>query len=698
VRLRVSVTNEYSPGVRGFFERWQSVVAGMAITGRRATTVKPETLRYPFEKLTLSPRWRGALRLTGILGREDIPIIHSLPQDYNGLIDRLYAENHLPPCVGNCPANVDARGQAYYLAEEKVAEAYELVRDRNIMPGVLGRICHHPCEAACKRNYYDEPIAIRPLHRVAYERFAEVRNERVKPLPKTRDERVAIIGSGPSGLSAAYDLMVNGYSVTVYEKDHHPGGALYSGVPAYRLPRDVLMQEVQDLITMGMELKLNVSVGDDVPIDYLIGEYDAVLISAGLQESRILPLPGADSQGVVGALPFLRAGNWKGDADVKGKRVVVIGGGNVAVDCARVALRVGASAVTLTALESQEELPAHPWEIQEALDEGVTIDCSWGPNSVLNENGKVTGMRMQSCLSVFDAQGRFSPEFADEFTDMPADVVVFAIGQAPKLAGIVAGSDLLLTERGLLPVDGSLMTTKVPGVFACGEVVTGPGSCIASIASGHEAAISIHRYLSGENLAEDRVYRPVPVYARYQKARVDGVENSRRRVTMPEAKGEERAKDFRQVELGFTRVEGQAEAARCLRCSSEVCVGCTFCARTCPDFAIRVERVDDPEGRCVTRYDMDLAKCCFCGLCAEQCPTGALVHTGQYELSFYSRQFTLFGKDEMVRSGEGSRATGRDSAEGAASGDACLRGGEVTEDSAPANPEDIADPAQEGSR
>jgi NADPH-dependent glutamate synthase beta subunit-like oxidoreductase len=695
VRLRVSVTNDYSPGVRGFFERWQSVFAGMAITGRRATTVKPETLRYPFEKLTLSPRWRGALRLTGILGRDDIPIIKSMPQEYNGLIDRLYTEDHLPPCVGNCPANVDARGQSYYLAEEKIAEAYELVRDRNIMPGVLGRICHHPCESACKRNYYDEPIAIRPLHRVAYERFAEVRDERVKPLPQTQNKRVAIIGSGPSGLSAAYDLMRNGYTVVVYEKDHHPGGALYSGVPAYRLPRDVLMQEVQDLITMGMELKLNVSVGDDVPIDYLIGEYDAVLISAGLQDSRILPLPGADSQGVVGALPFLRDGNWKGDAGVKGKRVVVIGGGNVAVDCARVALRVGASAVTLTALESQEELPAHPWEIQEALDEGVTIDCSWGPNSVLNENGKVTGMRMQSCLSVFDAQGRFSPQFANEFTDMPADVVVFAIGQAPKLAGIVAGSDLLLTERGLLPVDGSLMTSKVPGVFACGEVVTGPGSCIASIASGHEAAISIDRYLSGADLAEDRVYRPVPVYARYQKAKIDGVENSRRRVEMPEAKGMERAKDFRQVELGFTRVEGQAEAARCLRCSSEVCVGCTFCARTCPDFAIRVERVDDPEGRCVTRYDMDLSKCCFCGLCAEQCPTGALKHTGQYELSFYSRTFTLFDKDEMVRSGEGARATGADSVKGAASGAACLPGGTVTEDSAPANPEDLVGPVQE---
>lgn len=659
VRLAISATDEFSPGIRGFVERWTSIVTGLSITSSRALTT-PQTLRYPAEKLTLSSRWRGALRLTGILGKDDISPIRALSPDYNALIDGLNTAGHLPPCVGNCPANVDARGQAYLIADDKPADAYELVRSRNVMPGVLGRICHHPCESSCTRNHYDEPIAIRPLHRIAYERYAEVREERVRPLPKTRDQRVAIIGSGPSGLAAALDLMELGYEVHVYEKDHKPGGALYSGVPSYRLPREVLHGEIDDLVAMGMRLFTGVKIGADVPIDHLIGEYDAVLIAAGLQQSRMLPIPGAGAEGVIGALEFLRAGNWKNDAGVKGKRVLVIGGGNVAVDCARIALRVGATEVRLSSLESMDELPAHPWEIEEALDEGVIANCSWGPHSVMVEDGKAVGMRLQSCLSVFDAQGRFSPTFAEEFTELPADVVVFSIGQAPDLNEMVSGSDLMLTERGLLPVDGTLMTTQHPGVFACGEVVTGPGSAIASIASGHEAAISIHRFLNAEDLAQDRVYRPVPLYPHYQDANLDGVENSRRRIRMPMARPEERARDFRQVELGFTHMEGLMEAARCLRCASEVCVGCTFCARTCPDYAIQVDRIDDPGARSVTRYDLDLSKCCFCGLCAEQCPTGALKHTGQYELSFYTRDLTIFDKAEMVRSGAGSRATGAD--------------------------------------
>ena len=659
-RKRISVSGQSVGGARGFVAAWKSLATGMAITAKHAFT-KPVTLQYPREKAVMPERWRGTLHLRGTLGTDPIPLMTAPSPDYNGAIDAAYAAGRLAPCQGNCPANVDARGQNYHLAEGRAAEAYMLVRDRNVLPGVLGRICHHPCETACRRNYYDEPVAIRPLHRVAYEGWRDVKADYLAPLPKTQGKNVAVVGSGPSGLAAALDLMKLGYGVTVYEKDTTPGGALNTGVPSYRLPREVLHEEIDDLVAMGMELHCGVEIGEDVPLDHLVGEFDAVLIAAGLQTSRRLPIPGADADGVRGALEFLRAANFKGDAGVRGKRVLVIGGGNVAVDVARCAIRVGASEVRLSCLEGDGEMPCHPWEIEEALEEGLIAMCGQGPEAVLtDDDGKVRGMRLRSCLSVFDAGGRFAPQFGDDYTEFETDVVVFSIGQASDLTRVVAGSDLRLDERGNLPVDGSVFTTAVDGVFACGEVVTGPGSCIGSIATGHEAATSIHRYLSGESLTEGRVARPVPRYDKYENAVLDDVEQDRRRVTLMMAPAEERARDFRAVEFGMTHLEGLMEASRCLRCQSEVCVGCGFCARTCPDYAIRVERVDDPDGRCLTRYELDLTKCCFCGLCAEQCPTDALAHTGEYELSFYHRDLMMLDKSEMRRDPGGSRTTGAD--------------------------------------
>jgi NADPH-dependent glutamate synthase beta subunit-like oxidoreductase len=659
---RYSVSAKPVGGVGGFVGAWRSMFAGLRITGRHAGET-PATLRYPFEKLTMSPRWRGALRLRGVLGLDDVALVTGTPTAHNGAIQDLLTAERLPPCIGTCPANVDARGQNYLIADGKVAEAYELVRERNVFPGVLGRICHHPCEGACTRAVYDEPIAIRPLHRFAFEKYAAVRMRRVKPLPKTQGKSVAIVGSGPSGLAAAQDLMRLGYAVTTFEKDDKPGGALYTGVPAYRLPREVLHAEIDDLVRMGLDLRCGVEVGKDVALADLQRDYAAVLIAAGLQTSRILPLPGADAKGVRGALEFLRACNFTGDARVRGKRVLVIGGGNVAVDVARCALRVGAIEVRMASLESEEELPAHPWEIEEALDEGVIATCSVGPEEVVEKNGYVTGLRVRECLSVFDETGRFAPKMGDETRVLSTDVVVFAIGQASVLDDVVAGTDVKLNERGNLMVDGSVLTTSAEGVFACGEVVTGPGSCIGSIATGHEAATSIDRYLRGVDLSEGRIARPVPVFEKHAPAKLDAVEDDRRRTPMPMAPPAERIADFRTVELGLPDDSSHHEATRCLRCNSEVCVGCTFCARTCPDMCITVERVDTPGERCVTRYDLDLTKCCFCGLCAEQCPTNALTHTGQYELSFFHRELGVFDKGEMLRDPRPSRATGRDGVE-----------------------------------
>ena len=425
----------------------------------------------------------------------------------------------------------------------------------------------------------------------------------------------------------------------------------------------MLHSEIDDLVTMGLDLRCGVEVGTDVTLSDLRRDHAAVLIAAGLQVSRILPIPGAEAEGVRGALEFLRKANWEGEAGVRGKRVLVIGGGNVAVDVARCALRVGATEVHMASLESMEEIPAHPWEIEEALDEGVIATCSVGPEEVAVEDGHVVGLRVRECLSVFDETGRFAPKMGEATHLMEADVIVFAIGQASVLEAVVAGTDVELNERGNLKADGTLFTTSGAGVFACGEVVTGPGSAIGSIATGHEAAHSIHRYLQGVDLAADRTLRPVPVFEKHAPASLQGVEEERLRATMTMEDPVERVKDFRPVESGLLHSGSEHEAARCLRCASEVCVGCTFCARTCPDYCITVERVDTPGARCVTRYDLDLTKCCFCGLCAEQCPTNALTHTGQYELSFYHRELAVFDKGEMLRDPLPTRATGRDGIE-----------------------------------
>jgi formate hydrogenlyase subunit 6/NADH:ubiquinone oxidoreductase subunit I len=276
------------------------------------------------------------------------------------------------------------------------------------------------------------------------------------------------------------------------------------------------------------------------------------------------------------------------------------------------------------------------------------------------EDGKVVGLRVRECLSVFDEMGRFSPQMGDQTHVIDCDVIIFSIGTASVLDYVVDGTDVKLNERGNLLVDGTLFTTTGDGVFACGEVVTGPGSCIGSIATGHEAAASIDRFLRGVSLSEDRVARPVPVFDKRPPAKLDAVEEERRRTPMPMAAPLERVKDFSTVELGMDVAGSFHESMRCLRCSSEVCVGCTFCARTCPDACISVERVDTPGARCVTKYDYDITKCCFCGLCAEQCPTNALAHSKQYELSFYHRELGVFDKGEMLRDPSPTRATGRD--------------------------------------
>jgi len=643
----------------------RSIFIGMGISFKYLTR-HAVTMQYPDEKWTLPLRYRGALQLKDIMGETQVEYLRTNLQDYNLLLTKKLHQDRLPPCTGGCLANVDVRGQNALVAEGKYTEAYELVRERNILPSVLGRICHHPCETACRRNYYDEFISIRELHRFIGDFYhkgksaSKVGGNRERA---TRKERIAIIGAGPSGLAAAYDLVNLGYKVTIFEKYKASGGQLYTCIPKYRLPRETLRADIDGLIDLGIEIKTGVEVGKDITFDDLKKQgYNAILIAVGLQLSRALPIPGAELEGILLALPFLYDANFEQKMKI-GARVVVIGGGNVAVDVARCALRVGAKEVHLVCLEARNEMPAYAWEIEEALEEGIEIHCSWGPKRFtcptptgsgrrVGEPGKVKGIELKQCTRVFDETGRFNPAFnEDVVTEIEADTIIVAIGQASDLS-FLKGTEVELTERNTLVFDKLTQATSTPGIFASGEVISGAGSAIGSIMSGHEAAVSIDRYLRGVNLKEGRAL-PISVqYEKYCPVDLADVEPERLRRRLPLAPAEIRKKSFIEIEKTLPKDLAVLEAERCLRCHSEICVGCGFCARTCGVYAINVIRTPAlGTERRVTTYDLDLGRCIFCGLCFEQCPTNALLPSSDYEISVYKRENLVYKKEQMLRKG-----------------------------------------------
>ncbi len=612
------------------------------------------TMQYPDERWELPERYRGALKLKNVMGETELEYLNPEFSSYDFLVNEKLNADKLAPCTSSCPANVDARGQNALIAEGNYEEAYLLVRERNIYPAVLGRICHHPCETACKRNYYDESISIRVLHRVIAEAYFKNKKRKTENGKRvTKYGKVGIIGSGPSGVAAAYDLTKSGYQVTIFEKRQAPGGQLYSTIPKYRLPREILAEETNELAKSGFEIKTGIEIGKDISFNELRRKYDALLIAAGLQVSRSLPIPGAEFKGILLALPFLYAANFGEKTDL-GKRVIVIGGGNVAVDVARCALRLGAKEVIMVCLEAKKEMPAYCWEIEEALEEGIKIHCSWGPKRFLEgKNGRVNGLEVEECVRVFDDAGRFNPKFNKEVTTtIEGDTVIVAIGQAADLS-LLKDSGVELTERGQIVFDKITQETSVSGVFVSGEIVTGPGSAVGSIASGHQAAVSIDRYLSGEDLKANRL---PPVALKYQYPPVDlvNIEEERLRKKIPLLSPEIRKTNFTEIEKTLPPESALLEAERCLRCHSWICVGCRFCERTCPVYAIHVERTPagSPE-RKVTIYDFDISKCMFCGLCAEQCPTKTLVMSKEYELGEYSREKIFYQIEKMLRKSDG---------------------------------------------
>ncbi|MDY6950942.1 MAG: NAD(P)-binding protein [Thermodesulfobacteriota bacterium] len=529
-------------------------------------------------------------------------------------------DHNRPPCKMACPILTDAREYIQLIAERKFEEAYASIRWLNPLPRVCGRICTHPCERACKRGQVDEPIAIAALKRFASDGPWRGRRKAVRPAEPT-GQRVAVIGSGPAGLAAAHDLALLGHHVTIFEALPVLGGMLRVGVPAYRLPKDVVDEEIQAICDLGVVMKTGVRIGEAIKLgDLFDQQYGALFVAVGAHQDRKLDIAGADAfEGVVSAVSFLQRSNGGQDPKV-GRQVAVIGGGNTAVDSARSALRWGADAVRILYRRSKDDMPAAPEEIEEAVAEGVYLSVLASPIEVLGEAGKVTALRcMENRLGEPDASGRRSPEpvSGSEFV-LDVDMVIAAIGQAPESSFLA--QELELDQRSLRIVAKEAGATARPGVFAGGDAVTGPATAIEAIAAGKETARAIDLYLRQE-------LDPAPEPAgadeteRLSSALIEKTRKFQRaeKICLPMGR---RLKGFEEVEAALTEDRAIGEALRCLHCflgakiDKDKCVSCLTCVRVCP--------LQIPKASKMGEISIDPFECQACGMCALECPVQAI--------------------------------------------------------------------------
>lgn len=520
------------------------------------------------------------------------------------------------PCKTACPAHVAVQGYLKLAKEGRYDDALALIKKDNPLPAVCGHVCNRRCEDACTRGTVDEAVAIDEVKRFLAERDlnAETRYIPKKTIPSLKggfDEKIAIIGAGPAGLSCAYYLALTGYKPTIFEKNEEPGGMLRYGIPSYKLEKDLLAAEIDVIRELGVEIRCGVEIGKDITIEELREQgYKGFYVAIGCQRGRKPGITGENAKGTYAAVDFLREAGAKESFALEGD-VVVVGGGNVAIDAARISSRCVDAKISMFCLEQRENMPASEEEIAEALEEGIELNCGWGPKEVLEEDGKVAGVVFKKCIRVLDEQGRFSPEYDEEQTvTIPCKHVIFSVGQAIEWGNMLDNLDLKRRPNGGALADKLTYQTSEPDIFVGGDVYTGPRFAIDAIAAGREGAISLHRYVHENCTLTIGRNRRDFVELDKNNISVDSYDTSKRQIP---AKADEKAQaaTFRDLSHSLTEEQVKAETSRCLSCGASVvdpnkCIGCGVCTTKCVFDAIHLHR--EIPGASVMRASEDKLK------------------------------------------------------------------------------------------
>ncbi|WP_270426307.1 FAD-dependent oxidoreductase [Blautia intestinalis] len=504
------------------------------------------------------------------------------------------------PCKTACPAHIGIQGYLQLAKEGRYEDALALIKKDNPLPAVCGHVCNRRCEDACTRGTIDEAVAIDEVKRFIAERDinAETRYIPEKTIPSLKggfEEKVAIIGAGPAGLSCAYFLALTGYKPTIFEKNAEPGGMLRYGIPSYKLEKDLLAAEIDVIRQLGVEIRCGVEVGKDITIEELREQgYRGFYAAIGCQRGRKPGISGENARGAYTAVDFLREAGAKESFGLEGD-VVVVGGGNVAIDAARISSRCTDAKISMFCLETREKMPASNEEIEEALEERINLNCGWGPKEVLEEDGHVSGVVFKKCTRVFDAQGRFSPEYDENDTiTVPCRHVIFSVGQAIDWGHMLDNLHVELRPNGGAIANKLTYQTSEPDIFVGGDVYSGPKFAIDAIAAGREGAISLHRYVHEHCTLTIGRNRRDFIELDKENIKVDAYDTSSRQIP-PKADVKEQAKTFRDLSHSLTEEQVKKETSRCLSCGASVvdpnkCIGCGICTTKCMFDAIHLHR------------------------------------------------------------------------------------------------------------